>query len=163
MPADSLVKNWLHRLKNQFYPDNAKDFYQQRSILITAITTPAHWLDERGVRLPEARIDAILTDILRGIMHHGDTAHIAYFCRYYLKAVQDHMKHQGDKYYEEGKSLRFIVDSALENLSKKQAAKLPDAQDRTTSELAALNRLVNATRVKKKKVTKVQSTQLDLL
>jgi hypothetical protein len=162
MPADSLLKNWLHRLKNQFYPDNAKDFYQQRSVLITAITTPARWLDERGVRLPEKKLDAILTDILRGIMHHGDTSHIAYFCRYYLKVVQDHMKHQGDKYYEEGKSLRFIVDSTLENLSKKQAAKLPDAQDRTTSELAALNRLVNATRVKKKKVAVKTATQQEL-
>lgn len=162
MPADSLVKNWLHRLKNQFYPDNAKDFYQQRSVLITAITTPARWLDERGVRLPEKRMDAILTDILRGIMHHGDTARIGYFCRYYLKAVQDHMTHQGEKYYEEGKSLRFIVDTALENLSKKQAAKLPDAQDRTTVELAALNRLVQSTRVKKKKVAVKTATQQEL-
>lgn len=163
MPADSLVKNWLHRIKTQFYPDTPKEFYQQRNILITAITTPARWLDERGVRLPEARIDSILNDIFRGIMHHGDTGRIAYFCRYYLKAVQDHMSHQGERYYEEGKSLRFILDSALENLSKKQAAKLPEAQDRTTSELAALNRLVAATRVKKKKTPKAQADQLDLL
>lgn len=162
MPADSLLKNWLHRLKNQFYPDTPKEFFQQRSILITAITHPAHWLDERGVQLPEARLDAILTDILRGIMHHGDTARIGYFCRYYLKAVQDHMTHQGEKYYEEGKSLRFIVDTALENLSKKQAAKLPDAQDRTTAELAALNRLVQSTRVKKKKVAVKTATQQEL-
>lgn len=162
MPADSLLNNWLHRLKNQFYPDTPKEFYQQRSILITAITHPARWLNDREVRLPEARIDAILTDILWGIMHHGDTARIGYFCRYFLKAVQDHMTHQGERYYEEGKSLRFILDTALENLSKKQAAKLSDAQDQTTAELAALNRLVQSTRLKKKKIAAKTATQKEL-
>ncbi|MFZ4776794.1 MAG: hypothetical protein ACOYM3_15595 [Terrimicrobiaceae bacterium] len=162
MPADSLVKNWLHRIKAQFYPDTPKEFYQQRSMLISAITWPARYLEERKVRLPEQRIDDILTEIMRGIMHHGDTAHIGYFCKYYLKAVQDHMTHKGEKYYEEGKSLRFIVDSAMESLSKKQLAKIPAAQDQTTTELAALNRLVNSTKLKKKKPLAKSGGQLDL-
>lgn len=72
------------------------------------------------------------------------------------------MAHQGEKYYEEGKSLRFIVDSYFENLSKKQVAKLPEAQDRTTAELAALNRLVASTRIKKKKVATKTATQQEL-
>ena len=157
MAADTLVKNFLHRLRTQFYPDNEKGFYQQRSMLISAITTPARWLEERGVRLPEKRIEEILVGILRGIMHHGDTGKIGFFCAYFAKSVQDHMKHHGEEYYEEGKRLRGILDTAVEHLTKKQAARLDDAQDRTTSELAALNRLHNATRVGKRKAVKPAS------
>lgn len=162
MPADSLVKNWLHRIKNQFYPDAAKEFYQQKNVLIVAITTPARWLDERGVQLPEARIDAILAEIVRGVMHHGDTGRIVFFCRYFLKVVQDHMDHHGEVYYEEGKSLRFIVTSAVETLTKKQAARIPDAQDRTTAELAALNRLVKATKLRRRPPARKTATQQEL-
>lgn len=164
MPDSDLVKDTLHRLRQQFYPDDEKGFYQQRSILVTAITTPARWLDERGVRLPEHRLRKILDEIIRGIMHYGATGQVQYFCRYFLFTVQEHMKHQGDHYYEEGKSLRFITDSAVETLTKKQRARLGDAQDATTSRLADLNRLLHETAVKKKKVTKAPSSkQLSLL
>jgi hypothetical protein len=162
MAADNLVKSFLHRLRTQFYPDDEKGFFQSRSMLITAITLPARWLDERGVRLPEKRIEEILVGIIRGIQHHGDTGRIGYFCAYFLKCVQDHMKHHGDDYYEEGKRLRLVLDTAVENLTKKQAARLGDAQDRTTAELAALNRLVSSTAVKKRKAARPAGTQLDL-
>jgi len=164
MAADSdLVKTYLRRLRTQFYPDDEKGFFQQRSLLIRAITHPAHWLDERGVRLPERRLCQILDEIIKGIMHHGATGKIEYFCKYFLHAVQQHMKHQGDAYYDEGKSLRFITDTAMENLTKKQREKLGDAQDATTSRLADLNRLMRETAVKKKKAAKAPSAQLDLL
>ena len=162
--ADSdLVKNYLHRLRNQFYPDDEKGFFQQRGILIDAITTPARWLDERHVRLPERRLCQILDEIIRGIQHFGETGKIQYFCRYFLHAVQLHMKHKGDTYYEEGKSLRFITDTALDVLTKKQRAKLADAEDATTSRLAALNRLMRETSARKKNTVKAPKTQLDLL
>lgn len=162
MADSTLVKNYLHRLRNQFYPDDEKGFYIQRSVLIDGITTPARWLDERNVRLPERRLCQILDEVIKGIQNFGATGQIKFFCRYFLHAVQLHMKHQGDRYYEEGKSLRFITDTALENLSKKQRAKLDDAQDQTTSRLADLNRLVRETAVKNKKVRKLPTSQLDL-
>jgi hypothetical protein len=151
MAADSnLVNNYLHRLRNQFYADDEKGFFQQRTTLKIAITTPANWLDERGVRIPERRHCEILDEIIKGIMHHGATGKIQYFCRYFLFAVQSHMKHQGDRYYEEGKSLRTITSTALEVLTKKQRARLADAEDATTSRLSDLNRLMRETAVKKK-------------
>ena len=164
MAADSeLVRNYLHRLRQQFYPDNERGFWLQQSVLKDAITTPARWLDDRHVRLPERRLCEILDEIILGIMHHGDTGKIDYFCRYFLHAVQLHMKHHEEKYYEEGKSLRFITDTAMENLSKKQRAKLADAQDATTSRLAELNRLIRETTAKKKRTAKSPAAQLDLL
>lgn len=162
--ADSdLVKNYLHRIRNQFYPDDEKGFFQQRPLLVQAITHPAFYLDERGVRLPERRLCEILDTVIRDIQHFGATAMIENFCRYFLHAVQKHMKHQGDGYYDEGKSLRFITDTALENLTKKQRGKLTDAQDATTSRLADLNRLMRETSVKKKRTAKPTAAQLDLL
>jgi hypothetical protein len=163
MAGSDLVKNYLHRLRSQFYPDDEKGFFQQRTVLIDAITTPARWLDERHVRLPERRLCQILDEIIKGIQNFGATAKIQFFCRYFLYAVQEHMKHQGDRYYDEGKSLRFITDAAMDNLSKKQRAKLADAQDATTSRLADLNRLVRATTAKKKKAVKTPASQLSLL
>ena len=163
MSADAdLVKKYLHRLRHQFYPDDEKGFFQQRTMLITALTTPARWLDERGVRLPVGRLDEILDDIVKTIMRHGDTARIGYFCRYFLHAIQQHMSHQGERYYEEGKSLRFITETALENLSSKQRAKLSEAQDPTTERLAELNRLLRQTSVKKRKASQPTATQPDL-
>ena len=162
--ADSdLVKNYLHRIRQQFYPDDEKGFFQQRPWMMQAITHPAFYLDERGVRLPERRLCAILDTVIRDIQHFGATEKIGNFCRYFLHSVQKHMKHQGDGYYEEGKSLRFITDTALENLTKKQREKLPDSQDATTSRLADLNRLMRATAAKKKKTTAAPAAQLSLL
>ncbi|MEI6492625.1 MAG: hypothetical protein WCO94_08770 [Verrucomicrobiota bacterium] len=162
--ADSdLVKNYLHRIRSQFYPDDEKGFFQQRTLLVRAITHPAFYLDERGVRLPERRLCAILDTVIRDIQHFGATAKIENFCRYFLHAVQQHMKHQGDGYYDEGKTLRFIMDTAMENLTKKQREKLSDAQDSTTARLADLNRLVRETAAKKKKSAKAPAAQLDLL
>jgi hypothetical protein len=40
MRTKGLVEDYLHRLRNQFYPDNEKAFYQQRWLLIKAIHTP---------------------------------------------------------------------------------------------------------------------------
>ena len=161
--ADSdLITNYLHRIRRQFYPDDEKGFFQQRTVLIDALTTPARWLDERGVRIPERRLCEILDEILKGIMNFGATGEIQYFCRYFLYAVQQHMKHQGDRYYEEGKSLRAITNTALEVLTKKQRARLGDAHDATTSRLADLNRLLAATRVKKKKAVVKTDLQQEL-
>ena len=162
--ADSdLVKNYLHRIRSQFYPDDEKGFFQQRTLLVRAITHPAFYLDERGVRLPERRLCAILDTVIRDIQHFGATAKIENFCRYFLHAVPQQMKHQEDGYYDEGKTLRFIMDTAMENLTKKQREKLSDAQDSTTARLADLNRLVRETAAKKKKSAKAPAAQLDLL
>ena len=162
MAAEILVKRFLYQIRTKFYPDNEKGFYQERNFLLRSITYPAHWLKDRGVSLPEAKLEVILNEILRGIMHHGNTGNIGYFSAYLLKVVQDHMKHQGDGYYEEAKALRNIADSALADLTSKQRSRLPDALDPVTVQLADLNRLVRATKPGRKKKPVAAGTQLDL-
>jgi len=162
MAAETLVKRFLYQIRTKFYPDNEKGFYQEQRLLLRAITHPAHWLKDRGVTLPEAKLEAILNEILRGIMHHGDTGNIGFFSAYLLKAVQSHMQKQGDRYYEEAKSLRNIASTALADLTKKQQARLPDALDPITERLANLNQLLRATKPGRKKKPTSTGTQLDL-
>lgn len=164
--ADSdLVKDFLYQLRSKFYPDDEKGFYQQRSLLIQSITHPASWLNDRNVRLPEKKLREILNDIMRGVMHFGDTGKIQYFARYYLHVTQQHMKHQGEVYYEQAKGLRTVTETAIDVLTKQQRARLPDAQDETTVRLAELHRLVQATAIRRRKATPTaaeKSAQLDL-
>lgn len=166
MKDADFVRDYLHVLRTQFYPDDAAGFGQQKTILIDAITTPARWLDERGVKLPEKQLRSIMDEIIVGVKRFGDTANIGYFCRYFLKVVQDHMRFQGERYYEEGKSLRHVTEQALEFLSSKQRAKLPDAQDDTTTKLADLNRLMKATQTQRRKekaaTSAARKAQMDL-
>lgn len=162
MAADTFVKRYLYQIRTKFYPDNEKGFYQERTLLLRAITHPAHWLKDRGVSLPEAKLEAILNEILRGIMHHGDTGNIGFFSAYLLKAVQTHMSKQGDRYYEDAKALRNIASTALADLTKKQQARLPDALDPVTAHLADLNQLIRATKPGKRKKAAPAGTQLSL-
>jgi hypothetical protein len=45
--AKTIVENYLRTLRS-FYPTD-KPYYQQRRMLIHALTLPARWLDESGV------------------------------------------------------------------------------------------------------------------
>lgn len=166
MNDSAFVTDYLHVLRTQFYPDDPAGFGQQYSMLVLAITTPANWLEDRGVQLPEKRLREILDEIIVGIKRFGDTGHVKFFCRYFLFAVQEHMKHHGERYYEEGKTLRFIMDTTLEHLSKKQRARLEEAKDATSTRLSELHRLVRQTSAANNRANKAARaaarSQLDL-
>ena len=102
--AKQLQVEFLQLLRRQFYGDNDKAFFQQRSYLIQAIGWIAGWLKDRGVWLPLDRQRQILQHVIREIQHHGNTSRIAFFGGYFLAAVQRHLKHNDDHYYEEGKT-----------------------------------------------------------
>ena len=144
--AGRIVGDFLHVLRNQFYPDEQKAFYQQRSLLIQAITHPAAYLAARGVGLTEADHRKILTEQIRTIQHHGDTAAIRYFCRYFLHAIQQHMKFHGEDYYDSGKRIRDIADSALDSLKSRAASQALETTDR----LAEINAIVRPPSRRKK-------------
>jgi hypothetical protein len=52
-----IVRDYLHLIKNEFHAGDERAFFQQRWLLIKAITFPAKWLDKRGVFLPEPEKD----------------------------------------------------------------------------------------------------------
>lgn len=112
-PPNDLVKLFLRSIRNQFYKGHEKLFFQERNLLLQAITYPASYLNQRGVGLNAARYQAILTQVIRTINAHGNLAAVRSPGRYLLHAVQEHMRHQGEEYYECGKRTRDAIADAL--------------------------------------------------
>jgi len=73
-------------------------------------------LKERGVGLPAARYKALLTEVIRTINAHGNLKAVRSPGRYLLHAVQEHMKHHGEDYYEVGKRFRNALDDIMHGL-----------------------------------------------
>lgn len=157
--AASVIDDYLHRLRNQFY-DDVKKFSQQRWILIKGITELADWLEIRGARLPDRRYRQILDEIIVGIQRYGDTGRIQYFCRYFLHVVQKHIAHHGEAYYEEAKSFRNALDQATDTLTGKAAKKVQEAKDDTTDRLAEIHRAI---RIKARRPAKKLADQMTFL
>jgi len=67
-----IVRDYLHLIKNEFDAGDEWAFFQQRWLLIKAITYPAGWLDKRGVFLPETEHRKIPDTV---ILHQGPREH----------------------------------------------------------------------------------------
>ena len=77
-----IVRDYLHLIKNEFHAGDERAFFQQRWLLIKAIT----YLAKRGVFLPQPDYRKILDTVISGIKDHGNRDTIRYFGRYLLSA-----------------------------------------------------------------------------
>ena len=145
-----LVDEFLGVLNRQFYFDGPKKaFFWDRSLLIDAIQHPAVYLHDRGIHceFPVERYRELLMGIIAEIKRHGDTDKIQHFGRYFYKCVQDHMRHQGDRYYAEAVAARnSIANIAAGLLSKRKQPTI----DPTVEILATAAKLAAQRRGKKK-------------
>lgn len=157
--ASRIVQDFLHVLRNQFYADDPKGFFQQRWLLVRGISYPAKYLADRGVGLTEADHRELLTNQIRGIQHHGDTRAIRFFGRYWLHVIQQHMKHHGEDYYDSGKKLRQVADTAIESIRGQAAAQALEVTDRLAEIAAAIR---PPTRRKKPAAAVAPSAQAEL-
>lgn len=139
MKPEELSYQLLGIIKREFYKGNDKGFFQERNLLLQAATYPARWLDDRAVRLPEDRYREILLNVIHTIKSHGATAEIRRFSAYFLHSVQEHMKHQGEKYYEQGKSMNRVIEDVFHGLEARR--KMP-AMDATVPALADVHRFL---------------------
>lgn len=110
-----IVNELLASIRNQFYADDPqKRWFQDRQFILRRVVLwPATWLNKRGVTLPPERYRAILMDVFQEIKRHGSTGAVKYWPGYLLHCVQEHFKHHGDDYYEEGKSMRSAVEHSM--------------------------------------------------
>jgi hypothetical protein len=154
-----LVEELLRMIRGQFYGDAPeKLFFQERKMLIRAITWPARWFSERAMPYPEGEYKALILRIVMEIKRHGDLARVRSFGRYLLTAIQEHMKHQGERYYNEAKTLQKALDSTTARL------KLSDEKRAATQfieHLAAANKIVGAGIGKRRKKQPAQAIQDD--
>jgi hypothetical protein len=119
-----MVSELMGVVRRQLYADlpERKWFQDQHLVKAWFVLWPARWLDERGVTLPPERYREILLGVLDTIKAHGDTGAVKYWPRYLLTAVQSHFRVNGDRYYEEGKSVRAALERALATAQRTQAA-----------------------------------------
>ena len=153
---DQLTARFLRSLKNQFYQGREKHFYQEKNLLLQAICYPALWLDQRAVRISAKRYLEILTEIIRTINAHGNLAQVRSMGRYLLHAVQTHMQHHGEDYYEIGKATRNALDDVMRGLRpqsrlSREAAAI-QAGDSTVAALAEAHRVLTAAKSGRKKI-----------
>ena len=140
MLPEALTARFLRSIRKQFYPGAEKHFFQELNLLKQAIAYPANWLDMRGVRLNAERYQAILTTVIRTVNQNGNLAAVRSPGRYLLHAVQEHMKHQGETYYNQAKSTRNAIDAVMAGLRPAPGATTAD--DQTVPVLAQAYRVL---------------------
>lgn len=153
---DDLVAGLLTFIRTKFYAENFGAFAKdKRRLLDWVVLYPARWFDERGVTVPATRYREILTGILLQSVQLGNTGAITYPPAWLAKVVQSHFAHHGDELYEEAKSMRNLVETAL--LVAGQARRSdPDP----VRELAQAARLLRSKKVTEKRRSNGQLTLL---
>jgi hypothetical protein len=140
MTPGEFVREQLRVVRREFFRSATdKQFFQERSMLIQAITWPARYLNERGVKAPASAYRRILGIVIGTIRQKGNVSRIRRFSVYFLHAVQEHMKHHGDQYYYMAKAARPI-GAVLPSVTRHVR---PGAgQDHTTEVLAQMNQVL---------------------
>lgn len=115
--ADTLAattEELLLAIRLRFYVHRPADYHRHRQRLLSAVTWPATWLDERGLTCSPQRYQTLIEERLQAIAAHGDpTAYGAYFPTYLLKCLQDFFARYGDELYSELKHIRNTLDQLL--------------------------------------------------
>jgi hypothetical protein len=111
MTPARFIDEMLRAIRAEFFAGHTdKRFFQERADLIDAVTWPARWMNERGVKAPASLYRRIIQTVIDTIRRKGNRAKIRRFSMYFLHCVQEHMKHHGDEYYYQAKAARPIAD-----------------------------------------------------
>lgn len=147
-----MVDDLLEALRGAFYADaTPEQWHLDRFFLkIHVVTWPAFWLNKRGVTLRPERYKAILLGVFNEVKRHGATGEVKHWPRYLTHCVQQHFKHHGEEYYEEGKSLRASLEIAL---GKVEAAR------RTADPVQAIGQAHDVLRTRRRQAKKAPDCQ----
>ena len=140
---DQVVNRFLRSIRNQFYKGTDKLFFQERRMLMQAICWPARYLDDRAVKISAERYTSLLTTVIRTVNAHGNLSAVRSPGRYLLHAVQEHMRHHGEDYYDAGKRTRDALDDIMHGLKPRvKGAEIHSGSDQTVPALAEAHRLL---------------------
>lgn len=158
MTPEQLTDHLLADIHARFYQGvSAKKWAQEKRILIQAITYPARYLNERGGKLPGRRYLEILKAILADIQRHCQAKTFQRLSVYILHCVQEHMRHQGDRYYQEAKDAKPAAAVAGRVIRKAQAT----VGDHSTRILAETHKILSQRKTTAQKARR--ETQIELL
>ena len=112
-------------------------------MLMQAICWPARYLDDRAVKISAERYTSLLTTVIRTVNAHGNLSAVRSPGRYLLHAVQEHMRHHGEDYYDAGKRTRDALDDIMHGLKPRvKGAEIHSGSDQTVPALAEAHRLL---------------------
>lgn len=149
----------LDQIKARFYNCDVSErrYYQDRRMLLYALTWPATWLDQRGLPITSQAYQKLLTQRLQDIAKHGDPKRYQNcFPRYLLKTIQDWFAHNGEALYEELKHVRnqlYTIDALLRENN-------PDLPEDIVTPIAQAHAILAVQNHRKKRA---DSRQLNLL
>ncbi len=125
---EEIIGDVMSFIRRQFYSDaEPRRWFQDADFLKREfVTWPANWLNSRGVTLPPQRYKSILMDVLMGVQRHGQTGVVKFWPGYLGKVIQDHFAHNGETYYEEGKSIRTVLERAMFGINNQVQVRRPD-------------------------------------
>ena len=85
-----IIEKLLKNIKQSFYQKHEqKRFYQDRHMLIYAITWPATWFEQRNFQTTPNKYQQLIQNILDNIAIHGKPQlYQRYFPGYLLKCIQ---------------------------------------------------------------------------
>lgn len=131
-----LLQSLLQTIGRRFYSHQPPEhFHRDRRMLLYALSWPAHWLQQRNLRLSASDYRQLIIQRLDAIAAHGQPAlYLAYFPRYLLKCLQDHLHHHGEQLYEHIKHASYNLDLILRRLQE-----LPPPPDQTVQTLCQLH------------------------
>lgn len=135
-----------------------KEWFSTQKMVKKALMHPAACLAKYNVELPAERYQEIVEDIINTVSRHGDLGKIGYMGRYFYHCVQEHMKHNGDRYYQEGKAVNNRVSLIMSSVERAHKG-----ADGTIPILAEADKLLQLGKRKSKvKPEPVPSTEPDL-
>jgi hypothetical protein len=120
-----LMDSCLGLLRSKFYAGDDRCFAQDRKKLLQwVVLWPAAWLNNRGVTLHGDQYREIFVTVFLNAAAHVQSK-IKYRPAYLRQVIQEHFKHHGEKYYDQGKTVRNAVENAL-FMAGKPSDKAPD-------------------------------------
>ena len=156
----NIADDLLEQVRRMFYPPaRAKEFFQDKRILLRVVSEPAAWLKFRGVKLPAKRHREIVSLVLTTIRREGKQVSKARrLSAYLLHCMQAHLSHHGEEYYYEGRRMRDVLADVL--LGARPAHPNDPAPDDATDLLAAVNSTVRSKGGRPKKHAVVRDENL---
>lgn len=135
---DAVIKDLMSKVQRDLYKGKPFDLWAaQQKMVKKALLHPAACLHKQGIELSAERYQAILEGIITTVAAKGDLQKVTYMSRYFYYCVQQHMIHQGDRYYTEGKAVRNRVHLTMSALEKAVAG-----ADSTVPVLAEADKLL---------------------
>jgi len=122
----AVCESILSFIRVHFYQGEERRFFQDRHFLMRQVVLwPAAWLNKRGVTLQPERYQEVVVFVLREAMTHG-AERVKFWPGYLATCMQRHFAAHGEKYYEEGKSMRSALERFAVMLDRTGTVRQPD-------------------------------------